>query len=82
MLGIAQVCGGFTIASKTRNGEGFRARVRLYDFIKERLDKNDPELVEVSSELNGEPAKEVHVGVYDFEEYDPAVLKHGTHSGG
>jgi len=35
LLGIAQICGAFTITSKTKKGAGFRARVRLYDLLKE-----------------------------------------------
>ena len=46
MLGIAQVCGAFIVTSRPKDGsEGFRARVQLFDRLKERLDADDPEVV-------------------------------------
>jgi hypothetical protein len=69
MLGIAQICGVFTITSKPKNGEGFRAKVSLYDLLKERLDHDDAELVRAS---------EVDVGSYEFEEFDPKSYRPGT----
>jgi hypothetical protein len=68
MLGIAQICPSFTVASKARNGESFRAKVRLYDLLKERLDKDDELIVKT---------KEVHVGTYDFYDSGPDI-SHGT----
>src|ERR1700674_294755 len=41
LLGVAQICPSFTIRSQTEEGEGFRARVVLYDLLKEKLDKDD-----------------------------------------
>jgi HSP90 family molecular chaperone len=40
MLGIAQICGAFTITSAPREGEPFTARIHLYDLLKERLDSS------------------------------------------
>ncbi len=45
LLGIAQICGTFNIVSKPRTGQGFKAHVRLYDLLKERLDRDDSEIV-------------------------------------
>ncbi|HJX85153.1 MAG TPA: ATP-binding protein, partial [Candidatus Angelobacter sp.] len=58
LLGIAQICPSFTISSATSKGEGFRARVVLYDLLKKRLDKNDSAIVT--------PGAEVLIGTYDF----------------
>lgn len=73
MLGIAQVCGGFTVISRPRHGSGFRATVTLYDLIRERLDRDDDAIVHIHD--NEELASEVDVGEYkidsnfDSEEY-------------
>jgi hypothetical protein len=72
MLGIAQICGAFTVTSTPRQGEPFTARVRLYDLLKERLDKDDEELVSDTA-----AAREVDVGEYEFIEYKPSS-RHGT----
>jgi len=70
MLGIAQICGAFTITSKMKDGTGFRARVNLYDLLKQKLDRDDPEVV---------TAKEVDVGTYEFDEkFDLSRAKRGT----
>jgi hypothetical protein len=69
LLGIAQICGAFTITSKTRKGEGFKARVRLYDLLKEKLDKDDETVVK---------ATEVDVGEYNFEDFDASEAREGT----
>lgn len=69
MLGIAQICGAFTIISKPKQGDGFRARVRLYDLLKQRLDQDDEGIVK---------AEEVDVGEYTFEEFDPKNARSGT----
>lgn len=69
MLGIAQICGSFTITSKVRSGEGFRANIKLYDLIKEKLDDNDPDIV----------GDVVDVGEYEFDEsFDPESARVGT----
>jgi hypothetical protein len=59
MLGIAQICLGFRIISKTREGAGFAAQIHLYDLLKERLDRNDPEVTRDEASM-----KEVDVGEY------------------
>lgn len=75
MLGIAQICGGFTITSKTRTGEGFKARVELYDLIRTRLDQNDPDVVE----LDEGSVEAVDVGEYTvLEDFDPDDYEYGT----
>ncbi len=88
MLGIAQICGAFTVISKPRQGEGFRSRVHLYDLLKERLDKDDKDLVrevevreESTNNQSSEEAEkitEVDIGEYSFEDYDPKNYKYGT----
>jgi hypothetical protein len=70
MLGIAQICGAFTITSTPREGEPFTARIHLYDLLKERLDKNDEELV---SETDA--GREVDVGEYNFIDYKPTARR-------
>lgn len=77
MLGIAQICGSFTITSKPKEGEGFRARVKLYDFLKERLDTKDGQVV-VTEPNDGEKITEVDVGEYEFEEFDLKETRYGT----
>ena len=70
MLGIAQICGAFTITSKMADGSGFRARVHLYDLLKQKLDRDDPSVV---------TAQEVDVGTYDFEkDFDLSRARRGT----
>jgi len=69
MLGIAQITGSFTVASKTKDNKGFRAKVQLYDLIKEGLDANDPKFVRT---------KEVDLGTYDFEPFRPDNEELGT----
>src|SRR5260370_11052191 len=80
MLGIAQLTGAFTIISKTSAGTGFKARVRLYDLLKMKLDKNDSEVVKTGKAANDTvEVKEVDLGTYDFDEsFDPATVKRGT----
>lgn len=73
LLGIAQICGSFTIASNPGNGAGFKARVRLYDLLKEKLD-SDSIVVK-----NGGSIKEVDIGEYEFiEDYNPKKRPTGT----
>ncbi len=65
MLGIAQICGGFTVTSKTGNGKGFRARVKLYDLLGKKIDQSrSPKIVDV--------------GTYEFEDVDLEKTKFGT----
>ena len=91
MLGIAQMSGAFTIVSKPKEGVQYRARVRLYDLLKEKLDTDDESIVkevEVSepAEDDTEPEtedanktiREVDIGEYTFEDYDPKSYKYGT----
>ena len=61
LLGIAQICGSFTIASNPEKGKGFKARVRLYDLLKKRLDSGEGVVKETES------VKEVDIGEYEFE---------------
>jgi hypothetical protein len=71
LLGIAQICPSFTISSATSKGEGFRARVVLYDLLKKKLDKNDSTIVT--------PGIEVLIGTYDFvDDFKPDKSKPGT----
>jgi hypothetical protein len=70
LLGIAQICPSFTISSATSRGEGFRARVVLYDLLKKKLDKNDDTIV---------ASGEVLIGTYEFDkEFKPDKSKPGT----
>ncbi|MBC8030645.1 MAG: ATP-binding protein [Pyrinomonadaceae bacterium] len=83
MLGIAQVCGAFTITSKTDKNTGFRARVTLYDLLKERLDDDDAAIVkDIMVQEPGEatsPLKIVDIGKYEFEkDFDPNDVEVGT----
>src|SRR5260370_39619928 len=80
MLGIAQLTGAFTIVSKTDTGAGFKARVRLYDLLKKKLDENDSDVVQTDATATDAVAvKEVDLGTYEFDEtFDPATVKRGT----
>jgi len=79
MLGIAQVCGAFVVTSKPKDGsEGFRARVQLFDRLKERLDADDPEVVASRQETSPEYPDEIYAGNYEFEEFDPESVRFGT----
>jgi hypothetical protein len=71
MLGIAQICGSFTVSSRPKKGKAFRARVHLYDLLKQRLDDDDPDIVNVKT-------TEVDVGEYKFEDVDPDEIPEGT----
>jgi hypothetical protein len=71
MLGIAQVCGAFTVTSKPKDGSpGFRARVQLFDRLKERLDADDPDVVAAKKDSTSEMPVEIYAGNYDFEKFD------------
>lgn len=83
MLGIAQICGSFKITSHPQDGAPFCARIKLYDLLKERLDKDDPELVKDRAQPNqGDqqqgPIKEIDVGEYEYLKFDPDSLDRGT----
>jgi len=76
MLGIAQICGSFRIMSSPKDGEPFAARVRLYDLMKERLDADDPEIVQskqTGDQIDNQqfPITEIDVGEYTLEPYEP-----------
>jgi len=74
MLGIAQVCLGFRVISRPKKAAGFSARVRLYDLLKERLDRDDPTVTRDESS-----GKEVEVGTYDVEkDFDLSSVRFGT----
>jgi len=87
LLGIAQICGSFEVSSKPKTGEAFRARVQLYDLIREKLDSDDPSVVK---ELGADAApltnederainvREVDVGEYEFVELEEDELTRGT----
>ncbi|MEJ0041970.1 MAG: ATP-binding protein [Rhizomicrobium sp.] len=81
MLGIAQICGSFVVMSKLDNGEGFRARVRLYDLAKRKMDEpNSDLLVDAETTLHDEKiqGKIAEVGLYEFEEFDSSKMQKGT----
>jgi len=70
LLGIAQICGSFSISSTTRDGNGFKAKIKLYDLLKEKLDGDDYGVVKT---------EEIDVGTYDFDDdYDPKSRHNGT----
>jgi hypothetical protein len=75
LLGIAQICGSFEVASKPTTGEPFRAQVRLYDVIGPKLDADDPSIVRDEA-AEGDGAIEVDVGEYDF--IESADIARGT----
>jgi hypothetical protein len=73
LLGIAQICGSFTIASNPEKGKGFKARVRLYDLLKKRLDSGEGVVRDTES------VKEVDIGEYEFEtDYESKKRPRGT----
>ena len=60
LLGIAQICGSFTITSNPEKGEGFKARVRLYDLLKKQMDTGTG-IVSTAGSVT-----EVDIGEYEF----------------
>jgi Histidine kinase-, DNA gyrase B-, and HSP90-like ATPase len=75
MLGIAQITGTFTITSKKNDGSGFRAKIRLVDLIRMKLDADDKQVVETSAE----GVQAVDVGEYTIlDDFDPSSYKTGT----
>jgi hypothetical protein len=75
LLGIAQICGSFEIASTPKTGVPFRARVRLYDLIREKLDAEDPDVVKDDAQAS---VREVDVGEYEFTDVGDDGLQRGT----
>lgn len=90
LLGIAQICGGFSVTSKTKDGAGFRAYVRLFDLLKEKLDRDDTSVIK---ELEVKPKgvdqndsgteeyeiRDVLIGEYSFDtKFDPKTTSRGT----
>ncbi|HXM20498.1 MAG TPA: ATP-binding protein [Terriglobales bacterium] len=69
LLGVAQICPSFTIRSQTEEGEGFRARVVLYDLLKEKLDKDDDTVVKHDI---------IDIGTFELEKFQPEKGKKGT----
>ena len=72
LLGIAQICGSFTIASRPKNGELFKAFIRLYDLLRPSLDTDDSSVVHKQQSI-----RTVDVGEYKFvtsEEQDYGTL--------
>lgn len=67
MLGIANICGSFRITSKTKEGKGFKATVRLYDALKMKLDTGEV----VHDNI-------VEVGTFLLEDFDPKKARVGT----
>jgi|SRR5882724_3572816 len=81
MLGIAQICGSFTVTSKPKIGKPFKARVNLYDLAKEKMDEKKSELIHDATTTVGTeelPSKIVDVGTYDFEDVKGDTLSKGT----
>ena len=86
MLSIAQICGSYSITSRPKLGQAFRARVNLYDLLKDKLDKNVPEVVRKSrgsqkTENNigtEEGVTEVDIGTFDFEKLNGERIPVGT----
>src|SRR5579883_295740 len=64
LLGIAQICGAFTIASNPGGGKGFKARVRLYDLLRKRLDSGEGIVTDTQS------VKVVDIGEYEFQDHE------------
>ncbi|HYW44851.1 MAG TPA: ATP-binding protein [Bryobacteraceae bacterium] len=79
MLGIAQMCGAFVITSKPKDkSPGFRARIQLFDRLKERLDAEDPEVVATPEARDAAYPEEIYAGNYEFEQYDAGSVRCGT----
>jgi hypothetical protein len=74
MLGIAQICSSFTITSKLKDKTGFRARVKLYDLLREKTDEDSDDVIIGDQGI----ITEVDVGDYDFEDFDPSLYSFGT----
>jgi hypothetical protein len=68
MFGIAQICGSFLISSNPKVGQPFKARIRLYNLIKEELDKPETPYVQTSET---DASLEIHVGDWRELPFDP-----------
>src|SRR5260370_26606602 len=78
MFGIAQIAPGFTISSRTADDKGFKATIRLYDLLKEKLDKDEATVV-TDVGTPDEPLTEVHIGTYEIDrDFDPTSRSRGT----
>ncbi len=86
MLSIAQMCGAFTITSRPKRGKPFRARVTLYDLLRERLDKPGGGVVRTAPETVAtdggqetvEMVHEVDIGEYAFKKLEDENVAVGT----
>lgn len=82
MLSIAQICGSYSITSRPRKGQAFRAKVKLYDLLKEKLDKNVSDVVQKGSKQDGSNTEkqvtEVDIGTFDFEQINGGNISVGT----
>lgn len=81
MMAIAQICGAFTITSRPKTGEPFRARIKLYDLLKESLDQDAADVVKKAatpSDSDDGPVREVDIGEYDFLRDDLSEVPYGT----
>jgi hypothetical protein len=80
MLGIAQICGAFTVTSRPTSGSGFSARVRLYDFAKKKMDEQNSELVDEAKTYVEEETISgsiYNVGTYDVDDVSDDTLPNG-----
>lgn len=71
MFGIAQICGAFIIASKPRDGRPFKARIRLYNLLKEKLDEPNSDVIVEKTTTENEPIQEIHIGEFEMLPFDP-----------
>jgi len=86
MLSIAQICGGYSITSRPKKGQAFRARVKLYDLLKDKLDSDVPDVVKKSrGRANPEDNNaieggftEVDIGTFEFESLNGEQVPVGT----
>lgn len=61
MLGVAQICSEFIVASKPRSGQEFAARIRILDFLRDKVDRESLE----TRPDNGDD-QEVFIGTWDW----------------
>jgi hypothetical protein len=72
MLGIAQISGAFTVTSRTPDDRGFRARISLYDLLKEKMDSRNGSVVHADEDV-------IDVGMYEtVPGFDPTTVRYGT----
>lgn len=75
LLSIAQICGSFSITSRPKKGEGFRARITLFDLLKDKLDREDTDTVVRSNEND----IEIDIGTFEFDNnFDYQNVPRGT----